>query len=189
MLMRECFDKHGCDKGVRHGYERAYEPIFEPLRHEPIRILEVGIWRGASLCAWLDYFTKAEIVAIDTFGRIQPEDIQVLCDPRIDWYRHDSTVPIDLGHFDITIDDGFHRFPAQRMTLENFKPRSDRYFIEDVWSLDCMTDQERKHKWLKHKGYTDAEYREFLAALEPYEVKYHDLRAGYQPDSFIIEVM
>jgi len=188
MTLRECFDRHGCDKGIRHGYEAVYEPVFEPIRHEPFRLLEIGILRGESLCAWLDYFTKAEIVAIDTFGRISAEDVAVLENQRVTWHKHDSTEPIDLGHFDFTIDDGFHRFPTQRMTFENFWPNTDRYFIEDVWSFDHLTDEQRKHKWLRHWGYTDKDYCELMLVLDQHNITYHDLRKGHQPDSFIYEI-
>jgi len=186
--MRKCFDRHGCDKSKRHGYERVYEPIFEPVRDEPLRILEIGILRGESLAAWVDYFPNAEIVGIDTFGRVKPKNIPILNHSRIEWHRHDSTVPIDLGHFDFVIDDGLHRFPTQRMTLENFKPKADKYFIEDIWSFKHMTKRERQHGWLRNDGYTDKEYQRLTDALSPYDVKYHDLRKGHQPDSFIYEV-
>ena len=186
--MREIFDRHGCDKGSRHGYERVYEPAFKDIRNEPLRILEIGIFRGASLAAWLEYFPNATIVGIDTFGRVKPKDIPILNHPRVDWYHHDSTTPLDIGEFDIAIDDGLHTHAAQRKTLECFAPCADMYFIEDVWAFDHMTPAEKEHKWLKRGGYSEKEYQELLNALEPYTVEFHDLRVGHQPDSFIIEV-
>ena len=188
--MRDYFDKHGCDKGGRHGYERVYEPAFAGVRDEPFRLLEIGILRGESLAAWLDYFPRAEIVAIDLFGRVPAKDVPALSHPRVEWHKRDSTKPIDLGHFDFAIDDGLHTFPAQRMTFENFKPRTDVYFIEDVWPLDRMTEAERQHRWIRDKEcYSDKEYQKLLYALSDYTVRYHDLRKGYQPDSFIMEVL
>ena len=186
--MRECFDRHGCDKGNRHGYEQVYEPVFEDLRQEPLRILEIGIFKGASLAAWIDYFPNATIVGIDTFQRVaKPEDVSILTHPRVEWYTHDSTKPINIGRFDFVIDDGLHTHTAQRKTFENLMPYADRYFIEDVWALDHMTAEEKGHEWLKRGGYSDKEYQKLLNALEPYTVEFHDLRAGHQPDSFIIE--
>mgnify|MGYP001815917677 FL=1 len=113
--MRDYFDKHGCDKGGRHGYERVYEPAFAGVRDEPFRLLEIGILRGESLAAWLDYFPRAEIVAIDLFGRVPAKDVPALSHPRVEWHKHDSTQPIDLGHFDLAIDDGLQTFAAERM--------------------------------------------------------------------------
>ena len=188
--MRACFDKHSCDKGRRHGYERVYEPAFEDLRQEPLRILEVGIFRGASLAAWVDYFPNAAIVGIDTFQRVaKPEDVSILTHPRVEWYTHDSTKPINIGRFDFVIDDGLHTHTAQRKTFENLMPYVDNtYFIEDVWALDHMTAAEKGHEWLKRGGYSDEGYQELLSTLKSYDVKFHDLRAGHQSDSFIIEV-
>ena len=187
-MMRAIFDKHGCDKGERHGYERVYEPLFAPMRDEPLRILEIGILKGASLASWVDYFPNAEIVGIDTFQRVPPKDVPILSHERVSWHKHNSFSPIDIGRFDIIIDDGLHTHTAQRMTFDNFKPHTDLYFIEDVWSLDHMTAQERKHKWLNQKGYSDIEYRALMDSLEPYDTEFFDLRKGHQPDSFIIGV-
>jgi len=186
--MRDCFDRHGCDKGQRHGYERVYEPIFSPVRNKPLRILEIGIFKGASLAAWVDYFPNAEIVGIDTFQRIKPADIPILNHERVSWYKHDSTTPIDIGHFDIVIDDGLHTHEAQRKTFECFMPTADSYFIEDVWALNYMTPAQKEHKWLKRGGYSKQEYQKMMGAIKPYNVKFHDLRARHQPDSFIISV-
>ena len=186
MTLRQCFDRPGCDKGKLHGYERVYEPAFESIRHHSLRILEIGIFKGASLAAWLDYFTKATIVGIDTFQRIKPEDIPILNHPRVEWHQHDSMKLIDIGLFDIVIDDGLHTHTAQRKTFECLMPYADKYFIEDVWALDHMTAAQREHKWLERNGYSHEEYQKLLKALELYDVEFHDLRAGHQPDSFII---
>jgi len=190
--MRKCFDRHGCDKGIRHGYERVYEPAFKDIRNEPIRLLEIGILRGASLAAWLDYFPNATIFGIDTFDRVPSVDVPILQHSRVDWYPHDSTEPLDLApanmwdHFDIIIDDGLHTHTAQRQTFENFMPYADRYFIEDVWAFDHMTPEQKQHKWLKRGGYSEQEYGKLLTVLKPYTTEFHDQRAGHQPDSFII---
>ncbi len=186
--MRKCFDRHGCDKGKRHGYERVYEPAFEGIRHQALRILEVGIFKGASLAAWLDYFPNAMIVGIDTFQRVKPESIEILNHPRVDWYKHDSTIPTDIGKFDIIIDDGLHTHVAQRKTYECLGRYTGMYFIEDVWAMNHMTIEQKQHKWLKRDGYSDIEYQKLLNALKPNTVEFHDLRAGHQPDSFIISV-
>lgn len=185
-MMRECFDRHGCDKGKRHGYERVYEPAFEHIRDEPLRILEIGIYKGASLAAWVDYFPNATVVGIDTFQRVSPADVPILDHPRVEWRQHDSTTPINMGRFDFVIDDGCHTHTAQRKTFDAFMPYAAQYFIEDVWALDHMTPAEKQHKWLQQEGYSEKEYQKLLNALEPCE--FHDLRAGYQPDSFIIGV-
>ena len=186
-MMREIFDRHGCDKGRCHGYERVYEPAFEDIRQEPLRLLEIGILKGASLASWVDYFPNATIVGIDTFQRKPPDSIPILQHPRVKWHKHDSTKPLDLGYFDIIIDDGLHSPTAQRKTFERFGSRAKQYFIEDVWAFDHMTEKEQEHKWIKSQGYTLEDYNKLKGVL-PLNAKFHDLRARHQPDSFIISV-
>lgn len=136
MNLRECFDKHGCDKGSRHGYERFYEPIFEPIRNEPIRLLEIGIFRGSSIAAWLDYFPRASVIGVDTFGRVPPSEIPILRDQRVSFWACDSTaLAPQIDKVDFVIDDGSHDPEAQLATLQRYRPLvkpGGRYFIEDI---------------------------------------------------------
>ena len=135
--LRDCFDRHGCDRGDRHGYERVYEPLFAMIRNQPLRILEIGIFKGAGIWAWLDYFPKATVFGIDTFQRVAPEQVEVLKHERVEWQQLNSTRHgLFSGTFDIIIDDGCHRADAQLATWRNFYPAlkpGGMYFIEDVW--------------------------------------------------------
>lgn len=174
LSLRQCFDRHGCDRGSRHGYERVYGPLFEPIRFEPLRILEIGIFRGAGIWAWLDYFPNAVVTGIDTFQRISPERVEVLKHERVQYLKADSTAipdPSIFRGFDIIIDDGDHRADAQRETFENFrlalKP-GGMYFIEDVWG--------------GKPGYND-----LIGAL-PETAIHYDLRNGGCCDSYIIQI-
>ena len=191
MNLRECFDRHGCDKGCRHGYERVYGPAFNDLRYKPIRLLEIGIYQGASLAAWVDFFPNAEIFGIDTFQRVQPEDIPILNHPRVKWRQHDSTTPGDFGQFDIIIDDGLHTHVSQRKTFDNFMPYAKMYFIEDVWAFSHMTEDEKMHRWpvrgYLHNEYSEEAYSRLFRSLSPYVLEFHDMRDGCRPDSFIIQ--
>ena len=190
MNLRDCFDNNGCDKGYRHGYERVYEPAFRDLRQEPLRLLEIGIYKGASLAAWIDYFPNATVVGIDTFQRVKPKDIPILNHTRVEWHRHDSTTPLDLGHFDIIIDDGLHTHVSQRKTFDNLMPSASMYFIEDVWPYDRMDEKQMQHPWISagplRGQYSDADYQHLLRSVAPYSPEFHDLRKGHNPDSFII---
>ena len=186
MSLRNCFDRYQCDKGHRHAYERVYEPVFEPIRNEALRILEIGILRGASMLAWADYFPNAEIVGVDLFKRVPLEKVPT--HERVTLVQGDSTeINLD-GHFDVIIDDGAHDFVTQRKTFENLHSHGDRYFIEDVWPLDRMSDAELAHPWLRTKGFALEDYCLLLDVLKPHDVTWHDVRKGYQPDSCIVEV-
>ena len=138
--MRELFNKHGCDKGLKHGYELVYERDFEKLRQLPINILEIGILHGDSLEVWLEYFPNATIYAVDTFERVAPEDIPILENPRVIWEKCDSTSSeaknlwCDIK-FDIIIDDGCHRFDETINFFENSIEMlniNGKYIIEDI---------------------------------------------------------
>lgn len=153
--LRRLLSQHGSDK-VGCGYVPVYESVFKRLRHESLRLLEVGIGTmipdvpssmryvfvqdgaytpGASLRAWRDYFVNAEIYGLD----VQPdcmftaERITTLMCDSLDRAACDAALG-DLA-FDIVIDDGWHRAEAQVRTFENLWPRvkaGGYYFIEDV---------------------------------------------------------
>jgi hypothetical protein len=147
MTLLECFDKHGCDKGSgRHRYDRFYEPIFEPIRNEPIRLLEIGIFRGASIAAWLDYFPNAQIIGVDNFSRVPPVQILVLNNPRVSYWACDSTaLAPQIDKVDIVIDDGSHDPAAQHATLQHYRPLvkpRGRYFIEDIKARPVGTEMQ-----------------------------------------------
>lgn len=188
MSLAELFDRHGCDKGFRHRYHRAYEPLFAPLRFEPITLLEIGVLRGASLAAWTEYFPCAEIVGVDTFERVPADSIEILKHSRVHWFKCDSTKEAPNMRADIIIDDGNHIQEAQRATFLNFMPRlkgGGRYFIEDVLPFDA-----EQPAWLntRYPENTIAGHRELMKTLEPYVVIEHDLRDAQHPTSYMLEI-
>lgn len=201
MKLADYFDQYKCDKGnIKHQYNRVYEPALEPLRNLPIRLLEIGVFKGASLQAWADYLPHATFVGVDIFERVDIPKIPILNHPRVSWVKCSSTdeLPVELleivgDGFDIIIDDGLHTHDGQRLTFENFIPflkPDGKYFIEDVWPFDLMDAREKQHQWLvKHPNdFSDDQYIKLLKATRPYNVKFHDLRKGFGPDTFIIEV-
>lgn len=145
-------DRQGSDKGPRcHHYTPLYEILFsEPERYA--RILEVGIGSndadmpfnmgpdgvpGASLRAWRQYFTNAEIVGADLDARVLFEE------DRIRTLRVDQTDPDSVDRlfalvgdgFDLIVDDGCHTLRANRTLFEcafaRLKP-GGTFVIEDV---------------------------------------------------------
>jgi len=134
--LRQIFDLHGCDRGHRHGYERVYEPLLAPLRHQEIRILEIGVLRGAGIESWLRYFPHAHVVGIDLFTRVSLDLVAPRDHRRVELIKADSTYPLpEMGMFDLIFDDGDHSPETQRLTFENYYPTlafGGTYFIEDV---------------------------------------------------------
>jgi hypothetical protein len=161
MNLRECFDAHGCDKGKRHRYDVFYEPVFSPHRYGSVRILEIGVFGGASLAAWLDYFPVADVIGVDTFQRIPPDQIPILNHPRVSWWKLDSTQAVpDIEKVDFVIDDGSHEISAQVATFHLYKPllkEGGGYFIEDVRDRREFTQRIGRQDLRFHRG-TAGEY-------------------------------
>ena len=184
MSLLTCFNRHGSDRGsLRHRYDRVYGKL------KPKRILEIGVFKGAGVAAWLDY-CDAEIVCIDLFTRCDPAPL--LEHPRVTWFKADSTrlMPYYLdGKFDLILDDGAHDPDSQRLTFENIFPFCNgSYFIEDVWPLDIMTKEELEHPWIQKPAYSMDKYMELLETVSAHNLIRHDLRSGHAPDSYLFEI-
>jgi hypothetical protein len=133
---------YNCDKIVRHHFEPAYEQHFSTLRHETLRILEIGIGGesyeegGASLKMWADYFPHSHIYGIDIY------DKSFLDGPRISTFICDQGDQASLeklarerGPFDIVIDDGSHHSQKTLLSLFslfNLLRPNGLYVIEDI---------------------------------------------------------
>ncbi len=51
--------------GHRHPYTAPYSLLFEPIRYKPIKFAEIGVFRGASLAVWRNYFPSARLFGFD----------------------------------------------------------------------------------------------------------------------------
>ena len=60
--------KYYSDDGTRKSlsYYAEYERIIEDRRNQPLRILELGVFSGASMLIWSDYAPNATIVGLDS---------------------------------------------------------------------------------------------------------------------------
>ena len=200
----EIFKENKCDK-ASHLYHEIYEMYFRPRRLDPIKILEVGIWKGLSHKSWIEYFPNAEVYGIDIFTRIEEEDVPVLKEKRMHHIKGDSTqseieskIREKWGDivFDIVIDDGLHTPDANRRTFENlhhFINPDTMYFVEDVWPVKDMTEEERKHHWIlkKIEEITIKKYDEFLYSLytrNSNPMKYDLRKRSGKMDSYLIKI-
>lgn len=204
--LAELFNKYKCDKGdLKHKYYKDYEPYFEPVRNDPINILEIGTFKAASTSAFHEYFPNANIYTIDIFQRTNPEHLEVLAEERVHWMKADS---MDAGlparirktwgadiEFDFIIDDGAHYPEANRLTFSNCYPflkQRGKYFIEDVWPLDTMSSGDISgNSWLqKHSDrYNVLKHYEFLDVINKNPTSFHDRRKETKAgDTYIIVV-
>lgn len=128
------------DKGTMHSYIEYYERWFEPRRHTPVQLLEIGVMTGGSMLMWQRYFDDAMLAGIDLregFNQLLPFQSEILCMWR---WGVDSTNPDRvpaLGRYDFVIDDGAHDAMSQIKTFQNYWPHvadGGTYFIEDIES-------------------------------------------------------
>lgn len=178
MTLRQILIKHQSDKALgghpvrrSHNYDIVYEKLFEPIRHEKLNILELGIGSidkhkhsmgpavrpGASLRAWKEYFENSNIYGADIDKRT------LFTEDRIQTFEVDQTNPDSIKKLkqripicNIIIDDGWHNAPAN---IEFYKNMIDHcsgfYIIEDIRELQKAAFFEFfntiKHSWAFHQ--------------------------------------
>ena len=110
----------------------VYERYLKPLRRQRFTLLEVGVYRGASLRMWQAYFPKARIRGLD----IDPATAELGLDVTIGSQADDEVLQSLLApDLKVVIDDGSH---VNELTLATFKyvfPRLQPgaiYVIEDT---------------------------------------------------------
>lgn len=148
----ELFLKHGTDKGSSgHNYSSYYEMMFAQYRAEPINLLEIGVYAGASVRAWKEYFPLANIFGVDLTYMPQHNS------ERIFMIQADQSKIEDLHRlaempYNIIIDDGSHVSADQILSFNHLfasiKP-GGIYVIED---LLCAYDE----RWNKDANVIDA---------------------------------
>jgi hypothetical protein len=123
-------------------YFPIYQAIFGPLRSEPLRILEIGIWHGASLKLWRQYFEhpKTILVGVDILPECMKFDapaagVHVRIGSQTDHVFLQRVVK-EFGPFDLIIDDGSHH-SAHIIASFNYLfskglKDSGTYFVEDL---------------------------------------------------------
>lgn len=138
ITLDELATSYGTDKGPNdHIYTSKYETYLEQYREIEFNLLEIGIYNGASIKMWKEYFPKANIVALD----IDPK-CQQYKENRIDIHIGDQTdvnflnnVFKQHGHFEVILDDGGHSWKQQIISFETLFPLltpGGLYFIEDM---------------------------------------------------------
>lgn len=117
----------------------VYAGYFEPMRNEPIALLELGVHNGASLEVWADYFPRGVIVGVDA---IDP-DADFSARPNIRFELADQRDGERLSQicqrhapagFDIIVDDASHvgefTLASYRALFPHLKP-GGLYCVED----------------------------------------------------------
>jgi cephalosporin hydroxylase len=128
----------GTDKSSRHhDFLQLYERVLRPLRHEPITLLEIGVYDGGSVRMWAEFFPDARIIGVDIDHRTKAHEadriVVEIADQSNVEHLHD--VCMRHGPFDVVIDDGSHVWDHQITTLRevfpHVKPRGF-FILEDL---------------------------------------------------------
>lgn len=137
-------ERHQCDKGrfgnsIGHGYQDEYASVLDPIRNNPVKLLEIGVGGGASTKVWLDYFThpQSRIFGID-IGNCHHEQ-----NPRFTLVHGDQSSQYFWTQFlcqngydwDVVVDDGSHKSDGIITTFECVWPYLKSgaiYIIEDL---------------------------------------------------------
>ena len=141
---------YGSDKVSVHNYGSFYDSLFERLK--PQALLEIGVYRGASLRAWRAAGV-GRVLGIDKDPAQNRSGEAVLY----------GTMPDDapalakrVGGLDLIIDDGSHLYPDYATTAEVMGRRlfpGGVYVIEDIQTQDSIDA-------LRRDGWTIEDWRE-----------------------------
>jgi len=133
-------DKMGAD---RNNYAEVYARILTGM--DPQRVVELGVFQGASMAVWCELFPEAEVVGLDLdFGRFHA-NYYALKDrgafkensPLLhewDAYSDEAEILRDMGDIDLFVDDGPHTEDAITNVLSLVGPMmapGGVYVVED----------------------------------------------------------
>lgn len=127
-----------------HDYLRHMERFVEPMRYNPIKILEIGVGGGESVQTWLEYFEQALVFGVDIVHDTNPWNTQNSnAHKRYTFVYGDQSSPIFWKSFirtcgpffDLIIDDGSHKSADIILTLNHLWPAlmdGGLYQVEDL---------------------------------------------------------
>lgn len=126
-----------------------YEQYMPPYRHQPVRMLELGVHKGVSAKVFSRYFTFGTIVAVDTAlpefdVAAFPNVHLVQCDQRDTARLHEICNEFAPDGFDIVIDDASHIGVFSLSSYHALFPRvrsGGLYVIEDWTTAYRPTDR------------------------------------------------
>jgi hypothetical protein len=127
--------QYGTDKSTYHNFTDFYDSHLNKLKNEVENILEIGVFYGASLKMWKNYFVNAKIFGIDTEHKKEYDDDKIttfVCE-QTDLNKINELFEDEF--FDLIIDDGCHNMKEQQMAFLFFSKKLKRggiYIIEDL---------------------------------------------------------
>jgi hypothetical protein len=136
-LLSTIATKYGTDK-VTHNFTSFYNEYLEGVRNEVKNVLEIGVFEGASLRMWEEYFPNANIFGFDendsSFCNTQKIKTFVVNQSSIEEMQKGVNLT-EQSSFDLIIDDGSHFIDDQQKSLGflfQYVKRGGYFIMEDL---------------------------------------------------------
>jgi predicted O-methyltransferase YrrM len=130
----EALQREGSDKTTVHTYGQFYDDLIADL--QPRRVLEIGVFHGASIRAWRHLSEPVEVVGID---RNPCPGIPVIRCTAPDFGP--ALEQLQGQQFDLIIDDGSHQQAHQIAAIQQLSPllRAGGLFVVEDLQDDAAT--------------------------------------------------
>lgn len=132
--LTEIGTKYNTDKATGHKFTDFYERYVSKYNNP--NILEIGVYHGASLKMWEEYFGNPLIVGVDIMDKkeYESENIKIIVADQSDFSQLKECLKY-ASEYDIIVDDGSHIIGHQISTLCNLFPylkSGGVYICEDL---------------------------------------------------------
>jgi SAM-dependent methyltransferase len=130
-------DYAGTDKNNGHCYiQEYYDQEFSPRQHDELRVLEIGIYTGASIDLWGEYFLNSRVDGIDINPHFRLRNLNNNIHTHIvNASSEDALALFDNNTFDYIIDDGSHQIGDQLYVIAHWFDKlkaGGKLIIEDI---------------------------------------------------------
>ena len=138
----------GLTDKVENDFVDAYRSLFQDLLDQPVRLLEIGIFKGGSLLLWdlLFRHQQTRIIGID----LALPDIEL--PERVSMYPCDQNdseglrrIAREHGPFDVVVDDGSHYAQETRncfnVLFDHVGPGG--YYVIEDWCVGYWSDMQK----------------------------------------------
>lgn len=153
---------YGTDKSsAEHNYLNKYEFFLSKWKNKRFNMLELGVFRGASIKMWGEFFPNATIYAVDVDPDTQKYTMENKKVIIADLSLYQNISELSILKPDIIVDDASHMWRHQIMALLvlfDSLPHGGIYIVEDI---------ETSFKGYEHSFYNDASVTcyDFLSAI------------------------
>ena len=134
-----------CDYWRKHNYTEFYGPLFNRIRNDKLKIVEIGVRWGGSILMWLDYFPNAEIYCFEI--NLKQLKVELPKTDRLKVFEGNAydenfvKKKLENEKFDIIFDDGSHNVNDQIKFFniyKNYIKKNGYMLCEDFPSRDNL---------------------------------------------------